>query len=230
MGVHYGTMRREWRRLFPDFCCISTGPTHVHKATCTLSELDRFNCSLSRASVERLAPYGHIIGKIELPPAACDHWPIGLRWNKHAVTGGMSRWVAKLPSWSARIAERVMALDDPTQVWSKRWVHLRSMIEDESTAFLDELQWFCPKTEVEQLLFYKRLLMLLEGGHLTQATQRRRRAPAFKLPAEITTLKVDVAARLGRVESELLAEEFGDSDLPDQVEQTQAHTNGASAC
>ena len=139
------------------------------------------------------------------------------------MTGGISRWVAKLPAWSARIAERVMALDDPTQVWSKRWVHLRSMIEDESTALLDELQWCCPKTKVEQLLFYKRLLMLLEGGHLSQATQLRRRAPALKLPAEITTLKGDVAARLARVESELLAEEFGDSSQTDHFEQTQAH-------
>ena len=91
------------------------------------------------------------IGRLDWPPAASDHWPIGLRWSKATVSGGISRWVAKLESRPARISARIVAEDASSEHWAKRWVRTKSIMEAVSAELLEELQWCAPRSEVEQL-------------------------------------------------------------------------------
>ena len=223
MGVHHNALRRRWRALFPEMVSVSPGPSHYHAATLALTELDRFYSDLALPLMEQLRPYAHIIGYANRPPAGSDHWPIGLQWPARSpADGSLSRWVAKLEGWPAKLAPRVLAMDDQYAHWSVRWTRLKAVIEDVAAECLQELRGREPRGPIEQLIFLKRLLSLLEGGMSSQALSMRRLAPSLRLPAGLSELSDVVPEKIKSLESQLLQDDLSAAEFPEQFEAVQA--------
>eukprot|EP00971_Amphidinium_carterae_P351750 6492264-Amphidinium_carterae.2 len=179
-----GNRARLWTSCFPcsDWCNVVPGFTYVHKASNSLSCLDRVFVNMPIAVCQAAGLRCELLTK-GTPPHGSDHHPIGVRWQvrKPKRDHGIARWMTDHPQWQITRDSWIAILDRPEECWQVRMSRLLLAFKctaDDVRHLCDEIPPGCPSLDKHLGSIALRHLML---GDFAAARKIVRRAPHWHL-------------------------------------------------